>query len=350
MVTKASLQSAIDRFAQAKILVVGDVAIDEMIYGTPTRLSREAPVLILTHHHTDILLGAGTNAAHNLAKLGAAQVTMVGLAGQDYHASLLFDAMQRDGVSSDGIVQDASRPTTTKSRISGQSRQSVMQQIVRIDREQTHTPDPVIEQQLIDKLTTLIPQHQAVIISDYKLGVLTDKVIAACLALTQQHQVILAVDSHRPLACFPGATIATPNLPEAEANLEKTLATTEDVVAGGVSLRQSAQLQNLLITRGAEGMTLFDMAGAIHHIPVFNKSEVFDVTGAGDTVIATLTLAMATGSSVVEAAVLGNLAASIVVKKYATATTTIDEMQEALQGLDPALLARVTTNPAPVNS
>ncbi len=335
---KATLEQRIKQFNQGRVLVVGDIVIDEMVYGETSRLSREAPVIILKHTQTDILLGGGGNAAHNLTALGANKVTMVGLAGKDYYCSLLFEAMERDGISLEGMVQDDSRPTITKTRISGQARQSVLQQIVRIDRESTAPVCEAIEKDIIDKVVQLAPLHDALIISDYNLGLLTPRVIEVCKQVAVQQNMIWSVDSHRPLVTFDGATIATPNLPEAEENVGYPLVTEEALLKGGTMLRQAAKLKNLLITRGSDGMSLFDSDDQVIHIPVFNKSEVFDVTGAGDTVISTLTLAMATGASPLEAAVLGNLAASIVVKKYATATTSVEEMLETLAEMDDGLL------------
>lgn len=343
---KATLAERIKSLSNGKVMVVGDIAIDEMIYGETSRLSREAPVIILRHEKTDILLGAGGNAAHNLADLGAKRVTMVGLSGKDYYCSLLFEAMERDGISLDGMVQDESRPTITKTRITGKARQSVLQQIVRIDRESTEAPTPSIETELIKRVESLAPEHNALIISDYSLGVVTPRLIETCKAVAQAHGLVLAVDSHRSLTLFEGASIATPNLPEAENNVGYAMTTPETLIKGGREIQQKAKLQNLLVTRGSEGMSLFDTADQVHHIPAFNKSEVFDVTGAGDTVIATLTLAMATGATPLEASVLGNLAASIVVKKYATATTCQQEMLETLQEIESSLLQFESTNAA----
>lgn len=335
---KALLAERIKQFSNGRVMVVGDVAIDEMIYGTTSRLSREAPVLILHHNRTDILLGAGGNAAHNLAALGAKKITMIGLAGKDYYCSLLFEAMERDGVSIEGMVQDETRPTITKTRISGAARQSVLQQIVRIDRESYEPVSPKVEQQLIEKIVALAPEHDALIISDYNLGVISPRIIETCRQVVEKYGMLWAVDSHRSLTEFQGATIATPNQPEAEENLGQSLLTPEALISGGNQLKQMANLENLLITRGSEGMALFSADGFVYHIPVFNKSEVFDVTGAGDTVIGTLVLAMATGANTLEAAVLGNLAASIVVKKYATSTASPQELLSTLEDLDGTLL------------
>lgn len=334
---KAILAERLQHFPQGQCMVVGDIAIDEMIYGVTSRMSREAPVLILHHQKTDILLGGGGNAANNLASLGADKVTMVGVAGKDYYCSLLFEAMERDGVSSEGMVQDETRPTITKTRVSGQAKQSVRQQIVRIDRESKEPVSPAIESALIERIEALAPQHKAIIISDYDLGVVTPRVIETCKQVAQAHHLKLMVDSHRRLDMFEGATIATPNQPEAEENLGYALDDPEILNRGIHQLKHQAGLENLLITRGSHGMSLIEADDRIYHVPVFNRSEVFDVTGAGDTVVATLTLAMATGASPLEAAVLGNVAASLVVKKYGTATTTTQEIGELIKKLDASL-------------
>ena len=340
------LQQRLDQFKTGRVMVVGDIAIDEMTYGQTSRLSREAPVIILKHERSDILLGAGGNAAHNVAALGAGRVTMVSVCGKDYYSTLLLEAMERDGLDTSGMVHDADRPTTTKTRIIGHARQSVQQQIVRIDRECTEAVPADIEQQLIDHIQQLAPEHDALILSDYDIGVVTPAIINTCRQVCKQYDLQFAVDSHRKLHLFDGATIATPNQPEAEFNVGRTLDSPEDVVNVGHELRTSAGLQHLLITQGKDGMTLFTHDQQIHHIPVFNQSDVFDVTGAGDTVIATLTLAMATGATPLEGAVLGNLAASIVVRRFGTAVTNPTEIIEALSEL-PSELLNFAPTPAP---
>jgi rfaE bifunctional protein kinase chain/domain len=221
-----------------------------------------------------------------------------------------------------------------------------MQQIVRIDRESAEPVSAIIENQLIEKIQALAPEHDAIIISDYALGVVTPKVIAVCQEMVRKHNLVWSVDSHQDLGLFQGATIATPNQPEAEENLGYGLTSMENLMKGGWELKHRAGMDNMLITRGSEGMSLFENDGSVYHIPVFNRSEVFDVTGAGDTVISTLTLALATGATPLEAATLGNLAASIVVKKYATATTSPAEMLETLEELDENLLAIDANNAA----
>lgn len=335
---KADLQHHMTQFHRGRVMVVGDIALDEMVYGETSRMSREAPVLILRHEQSDILLGAGGNAAHNVAALGAQRVSMIGVCGKDYYSTLMLEALERDGVDASALVHDDSRPTTTKTRIIGHARQSVRQQIVRIDRESSMPINEAIERQLIDHIMALAPEHDALILSDYDIGVVTPAVIQACQAACKTHNLVFAVDSHRHLHLFDGATIATPNQPEAEFNAGTPMATPQDVQRLGHGIRSQAGLKHLLITQGKDGMTLFTESGQTIPIPVFNQTDVFDVTGAGDTVIATLTLAMATGASPLEGAVLGNLAASIVVRRFGTAVTNLDELQEALEALEPSLL------------
>lgn len=345
---KDTLSKIIAKLSQGRVLVVGDLVIDEMVYGATHRLSREAPVLILKHQRADIILGGGANAAHNVSKLNAKRTTIVGVSGKDYYCSLLMDALQRDGIDTAGLIQDEDRPTSTKTRISGIANHSVTQQIVRIDRESNAPISAKIENKMLDTLTRLAPEFDAMLLSDYGLGVFTPEVIAHCQTLRKKHGLIVAVDSQRDLAAFQGATVLTPNQPEAERNVGYDLDTPENVLRAGKDLLSKTNGESVLITRGESGMSLFERtenAGEpnVSNIPVFNHSEVFDVTGAGDTVVGTLTLALTAGASLLEASVLGNLAASIVVKRFGAATTNPQELQAALDSTDESLLNRVQT-------
>jgi rfaE bifunctional protein kinase chain/domain len=320
-------------FTSAPILVVGDVAIDEMIYGDTARLSREAPVLILRHCRTDVVLGAAGNAAHNLAKLGA-NTSLVSVCGDDYNASRLRSALVRDGVNPEGLVTDVSRPTPTKTRISGTANHSVTQQIVRIDTE-SHAPvNQDTETQLMNQLSALAPTLKGILLSDYGMGTVTPGVINTIRQLVKQYNLIWAVDSQCDLRQFHGATFITPNQPEAEQNLGFTLDSDEAVHQGGQRLLQQTGSEYLLITLGQRGMALFShQQDTPFWIPAFNKSDVFDVTGAGDTVIATMTLALASGLNMQQAVIWGNLAASLVVRKFGAATTTQAELLAAQKTL-----------------
>lgn len=321
----------LDRFHEPRVMVIGDLCLDEFLTGQVERLSREAPVLIIRHEETRQVAGGGANAVYNLAKLGA-QVKGVGLVGKDEQGAALRRIFQAAGVETTGILLDADRPTVTKTRISGHARQSVTQQIVRVDRKSDEPAALDLQEQLADYIRQNLSQVDAVVCSDYGDGTLSTPVIAAALA-----HPLSVVDAQKNLIRYQGATIFTPNLPEAEQAigypLTKFAADKPDLSLlrqGGQDLLKLTNAQQVLITRGEDGMSLFRKDGAESHVPAFNRTDVFDVTGAGDTVVAALTLGLILGASPWEAAVLGNLAASIVVRQFGTATTSPAEMKAAL--------------------
>lgn len=317
----------IDAFGQARVLVIGDLTVDEFVTGEVERISREAPVLILRHESTRQTPGGGANAVFNLAKLGA-QVKAVGLVGKDDQGRSLRAMFEAVGIDTQGILQDADRPTVTKTRISGHSRQSVTQQIVRVDRKSDDLPDAALQEQLAQYIRQQLATVDAVVCSDYGDGTLTPPVIAAALAHGRA-----IVDTQKNLQRYYGATLFTPNLPEAEKAVGFDITDATTLRQAGQLLLDSTQAEYILITRGEAGMSLFDREGGEQTIPAFNRTDVFDVTGAGDTVVAALTLGLIAGASPWEAAVLGNLAASIVIRQFGTATTTVDEIKLALRNL-----------------
>lgn len=317
----------LEQFQQVKVLVVGDLTLDEFLTGEVERISREAPVLIIRHEHTRQVPGGGANAVYNLAKLGA-KVKVAGLIGKDDQGQALRQIFEAEGIDTRGMLIDPDRPTVTKTRISGHARQSVTQQIVRVDRKSDDLPDPELQLQLADYIRSQLDTVDAVVCSDYGDGVFTTPVIEALLS----HQTTI-VDAQSDLQRYAGATLFTPNLPEAEKAVGYAIASPQSLQQAGSDLLNLTQAQQMLITRGDEGMSLFNRTGEENHIPAFNRTDVFDVTGAGDTVVAALTLSLCAGASFWEAAVLGNLAASIVVRIFGTATTTPNEMKAALQAL-----------------
>ncbi|NEN89225.1 MAG: D-glycero-beta-D-manno-heptose-7-phosphate kinase [Okeania sp. SIO3H1] len=334
-------------FSQVKVLVVGDLTLDEFMTGQVERISREAPVLILRHETTEQVPGGGANAVYNFAKLGA-QVKVVGLLGKDEQGKALRRIFEAARVDTTGILVDPNRPTVTKTRISGHARQSVTQQIVRVDRKSEDLPEVDLQLQLAGYIQRQVATVDAVICSDYGDGVLTAPVIEAAISHPQR----TIVDTQKDLQRYKGATLFTPNLPEAEKAVGYAITNSETLYQAGFDLLRLTDAEQILITRGEEGMSLFDRVNSSNspspsfifsgtgdipiycwHIPAFNRTDVFDVTGAGDTVVAALTLALSMGASSWEAAVLGNLAASLVVRIFGTATTTVDELREALQAL-----------------
>jgi D-glycero-beta-D-manno-heptose-7-phosphate kinase len=327
------LFSLIQQFGQARVMVAGDITLDEFLTGQVERLSREAPVIILRHEHTRQVPGGGANAIYNFAKLGA-QVKAVGLVGCDIQGTVIRDLFEQADIDTAGLVEERDRPTVTKTRISGHARQSVTQQIVRVDRKSDEMPSADLQQQLADYIDRQCETVDAVICSDYGDGVLSQPVIQAAL----KHRLSI-VDSQKDLHRFAGATVFTPNLPEAEKAVGFSVVTPAGEVdeqlvqKAGHALLAATQARHILITRGEDGMSLFSQDGTEHHIPAFNRTDVFDVTGAGDTVVAALTLGLIVGASPWEAMVLGNLAASIVVRYFGTMPTSQAEMKAALQVL-----------------
>ena len=336
---KENLKNIIHNLSKAKILVIGDFALDEMIYGNSHRISREAPVLILKHSHTRTVLGAASNAANNISALNGGKVSVLGVQGDDYYGNVLSQTFKDANIDSSHMIVDKTRVTTTKTRISGASAQSVTQQIIRIDRETTEPVSREIEDKIIEKIRELTPDFDGVLLSDYGIGVITRRVIDFAIETACRHNKFIAVDAQQNLGRFKGATILTPNQPDAEKTVGYFIKDEETLYRAGKDLLEMTSSDMILLTRGGEGMVLFEAGGKITNIPAFNKKEVFDVTGAGDTVSAGIILGLCSGASPSEAAVLGNLAASIVVRHFGAAITTPEELIENLEYVD---LSRVT--------
>lgn len=329
-VTKSALRRCIQQLAGGRVMVVGDLLIDELLEGKPERISREAPVLILEHVDTLHIPGGAANTANNVVALGG-RCHAVGVCGADEYAQKLADMFTRHRIEY-SLVPDVTRPTTVKTRILSKSH-SLMQQLLRLDRIAHHQISAVVERALIEKIDHVAGHFQAVILSDYRAGVITDGVINACRAIASQKKLHLIVDAQDNFARFKDVTLLTPNQPDAEKALGFSIDSKESLARAGSALLAATNAEALLITRGPEGMVLFRRGEPMVEVPVFNRSDVFDVTGAGDTVVATMALALVTGSSYVEAMALGNLAAGIVVRKSGTAVTSQNEMLDTLETL-----------------
>ncbi len=324
------LRELIKKLGDTKILVIGDLALDEMVYGDTERISREAPVLILQHTHTKYILGGASNAANNASSINNGKVSVIGVLGDDYQAQDLKNALNEANIDCSSLVIDKNRKTITKTRISGSCSHSITQQIVRIDRQTNEPISQETENKLISEIEKLIPNFDAVILSDYHIGTLSEKVINTIINTANNFGKKVIVDAQKNLDRYKGAFSMTPNLPDTQKHVGFYLNTREDFIRAGKQLLTETNAENILITCGSEGMVVISKDEEYTHIPVFNKAKVFDVTGAGDTVTAIYTMALASGAEPVYAAIIGNIAASIVIKQYGCATTTIEEILAAV--------------------
>jgi D-beta-D-heptose 7-phosphate kinase/D-beta-D-heptose 1-phosphate adenosyltransferase len=316
----------IARFHGQPILVVGDVMLDRFIVGRVTRISPEAPVPIVRFESEHLRLGGAANVANNIAALGG-RVALVGTIGDDQAGARLREQLEATGVAADGLVPDPARPTTEKVRIVTERNQ----QVARIDYERDTDVSGAIEREIVARALRLGTGTKAVLVSDYLKGTVTRPVVEALLTIARDGRaaVPLIVDPKIPhLACYAGATLVTPNHHEAETATHRRLRTDEEAQEAARHFRERANCEAVLITRGEQGMWLSD--GRIEGKVAAVAREVADVTGAGDTVVATLALALAAGATMAEAATIANYAAGIVVGKFGPATVTPEELQRAL--------------------
>jgi D-beta-D-heptose 7-phosphate kinase/D-beta-D-heptose 1-phosphate adenosyltransferase len=299
--------------------------LDEYMWGTVSRISPEAPVPVVAVRSETVRVGGAGNVATNVAALGG-RVSLIGLVGNDAAAERLSHELEVAGVKSDGLIMDASRPTTVKSRVVAGS-----QHVVRFDRESDAPIPAPVRRELLAGVRRWLPESDIVLVSDYAKGVIGGAVVRELLALAARHRKAVAVDpkvQHVPL--FKGVTVLTPNHHEAAAAARIPLRTEADLLRVGRTLLRRLRARAILITRGEQGMSLFEAGRAVTHIPAMAR-EVYDVTGAGDTVMAALSLALAAGSDLPRAALIANYAAGIVVGKRGTATVTRAELDRALR-------------------
>lgn len=331
---KEEIINKLEKLKEPKILIIGDFALDEMVYGNTERISREAPVLILEHYSTKKILGAASNAAHNVSKLNFGKASALGVYGDDYYGGELLRILKEKNIDTSLMVLDKSRKTTTKTRISGSCNQSITQQIVRIDR-QTKTPlSPEIEDEVIKNIKKSINNFDGIILSDYHLGCLTQRIIDCAIEQSRKYNKIIVADIQKDMEKYKGVDAITPNQPDCEKQVGFFIKNEEDLLKAGKKLLNDLNLKKVLITRGENGMALVEKQGddvIFNKIPAYNKKEVFDVTGAGDTVVATFTLALCAGLSAKDSMRAGNLAASIVIRYFGCHTITIEDLKKELK-------------------
>jgi len=327
------LEELSTKIAGKRILVVGDIIVDHFVYGSVSRISPEAPVPVVNVNKEEFLLGGGANVLNNIYSLGG-EAVLCGIIGADAMGTCLQHLLHDLGASTEGLVT-GKRPTTVKTRVLAQR-----QQIVRFDREQTGSPAATTIQKMLDYFEDNLAAFDAVIISDYYKGVigqaLMEHLMSRVKSIEQQEgrKIPVVVDPKpgKPER-FKGTSLITPNQLEAEKMAAMKIDNKESLKKAALILLEKVSCQAVLITRGEHGMALFEKGGALLSIPTTAR-EVFDVTGAGDTVIAALALGLAAGASYADAATLANIAAGVVVAKVGTATVSQEELLAVLHGED----------------
>jgi len=337
--SRARLLELIADFARRRVAVVGDLMADEFIYGRVERVSREAPVLILRYDTTILVPGGAGNAADNVADLGA-RVTLAGIAGRDEPGRRMLGALH-ERVGRSLVKSLAAYDTPIKTRILAGGVHSAKQQVVRIDRITNGSPDHELREIFEEQAVRAVSRCEALLVSDYGSGLVTPALVGRLRRLlwtrSNGRRPPILVDSRYAVENYRGVTACTPNESEVEQRLGIRIGDDRAALErAGREMLARARMQALLITRGSRGMALFEADRPTRHIPIFGSDEIADVTGAGDTVIAAMTLALAAGASFYEAARLANYAGGLVVMKRGTATVSARELADAVKR-DPAL-------------
>ncbi len=320
----ASLSVLLDSFPARHILVVGDVVADEYLYGQTDRVSREAPVLVVRHESSEVKLGGAGNAAANLRALGA-EVTLVGAIGEDAMGVELRKLLEDAGI---GLRAAVAPTTEMKTRILAGGINTTRQQMLRVDRGNVPPLSASVAEALVDQLRAAATEVDIILVSDYGAGVVCEPVRAELHRLAERTRV--CVDSRHGLHALAGFHTAKPNEPELQVLTGMGVATDESLLLAGKEALDLLECASVLVTRGRKGMVLFEKSGRTT-IPVHGAREAVDVTGAGDTVMATFSLALAAGATALQAALLANVAGALVVQKQGTATVPLPELRAALE-------------------
>jgi rfaE bifunctional protein kinase chain/domain len=330
------LKKIVEAFPKITVTVLGDLVADEFVFGEISRVSREAPVLILKHRERTVVPGGAANAANNLADLGV-NVLPVGIVGDDEPGRLLLKYFRHKKIAVSGVLKDKSYTTVTKTRILAGMTHTARQQVVRIDREPQESPSSHLTRELYLAARNYAHASDALLVSDYGYGAATPAIVSTLREKGKLASVPIVLDSRYRMLQYAGVTAATPNEPEVEEALGVQIG--QDwgrLLVAGEKLMAHMKLQSLVITRGRDGMAAFDQRHKPVDIPIYGSDEVADVTGAGDTVIAAFTAALAAGATTEEAAQLANYAGGIVVMKRGTATVSRDELMGAIEQTPPA--------------
>ena len=322
--TEQRLNALLEAFTGKRIAVLGDLMVDRYYWGTVRRVSPEAPVPVVEVESESVRLGGAANVAHNIRSLGGAPL-LIGLVGNDHPGEVLQDLVREQGFATHGVIPDPARPTTIKTRVIAQD-----QHVVRIDYESKQPCPPALRDQILDVIRKEISSLAGIVIEDYNKGVVTRELIGEVIELARAHHVIITVDpKFDNFLEFKHVTVFKPNRREAEEVLGGRLRTDADVERAGKRLLELLQAENVLLTRGEEGMSLFEANGGVAHAGTA-ADNVQDVSGAGDTVIATLTMALGSGASIREACALANCASGVVVGAVGIVPIQREELRSAV--------------------
>jgi D-beta-D-heptose 7-phosphate kinase/D-beta-D-heptose 1-phosphate adenosyltransferase len=323
-INRKLLESSIEAFATKHILVIGDIMLDHYVWGNVNRISPEAPVPIVEVQCETYLLGGASNVANNIVSLGA-KASIIGTVGNDRHGVIILNLLSQKGINTQGVIID-DRPSTVKMRIIAHN-----QQIVRVDKEDSATAANSTLKKIQNYISDNIDKFDAIIVSDYNKGIITEELMKFLLSLRQNHDVFIAVDPRvEHFNFYKGVSLITPNKKEAQEGSGIFIHDEQSLEAAAKILMVRLDLKALLITRSHEGMSLFS-EGSVHHIPTV-AHEVYDVTGAGDTVIATFTLARSCSLDLFNSSIIANHAAGIVVGTVGTSTPTTEQLFESFKG------------------
>jgi rfaE bifunctional protein kinase chain/domain len=330
------LRKIVEDFPKVTVTVLADLVADEFVFGEISRVSREAPVLILKHRERTLVPGGGANAVNNLADLGV-NVLPVGVVGDDEPGRLLLKYFRHKHIPISGVLKDKSYTTVTKTRILAGMTHTARQQVVRVDREPQGSPNHHLTRELFLAAREYAHASDVLLISDYGYGAATPALVNALREKGKLASLPIVLDSRYRLLHYSGITAATPNEPEVEEALGIRIGHDwQKVLAAGRDIMDRMKLQSLVITRGRDGMVAFNHRHRPVDIPIFGSDQVADVTGAGDTVIAAFTAALAAGATTEEAAQVANYAGGIVVMKRGTATVSRQELLHAIDQAPPA--------------
>lgn len=331
MASTSKLLDILERIQKTKIAVLGDLMLDRYIWGNVDRISPEAPVPVVEVASESVSLGGAANVSNNVYALGA-QVIPIGVIGDDHSGMALKALFQEAGFETSGMITDSSRPTTIKTRIIAHN-----QHVVRIDRESKSAISEQARRKIMAFLKTIIRSLDAIIIEDYNKGLLTSDLITDVISLANQEHVIVTVDpKFDHFWTYKQVTVFKPNRRETEAVLGMRLTDETTIADAAQRVQQKLACKNVLITLGENGLHLLDANGEHHNIPTRAK-KVHDVSGAGDTVIGTLTAALAAGATILEAANLANFAAGVVVAELGAVPISLLKLREAIIAHEPGM-------------